>query len=539
MGPTHLFAVIGLGACSPEVPEGAGARDTGAAIPKDSGDSATDTAETGDSGADTADSAADTAPPPVDADGDGSFSDVDCNDADATVFPGATDLCDDVDQDCDGVTWSPGSCGTARAWEEVLTEVVADAQYRVAPVNDMTGDGTEDWMAFVDDLILPTSEGGTAHGYVLYAGGPRPLVPVAAPADHLGCVVHSYGGTLHAIGDINGDGLGDLLDENLFDGVYGVILAPLPTDGSCVDLRDGYSAVFGVNWWGEPGVGDWDVGPDLDGDGIQDFVSDDFGEPTLYGDPPGLVSVYRGAVYGDPVAYLLSAVDMPTKRPPEILEDLDGDGLGEVAVSRLQYDTPSLVISGPDAISGDGAYGEDLAFISLDNEGLGVIRSPEGRLQTAGDWTGDGLADLLVAHNDSESLGYRHFELMVFDGTVRGAINNSAAVGSWVGGESANYATAWWDSADFDCDGQMDLLVESGLLAEDHSADLMFVVPHRMPTMYEPLSGFALVGDAKLTGWSHDIDGDGCDDIAVSLPDDGGSGVWFGWPIPFEDASAW
>ena len=40
--------------------------------------------------------------PPVDADGDSSPADEDCDDADPTVFPGAIDWCDGVDQDCDG-----------------------------------------------------------------------------------------------------------------------------------------------------------------------------------------------------------------------------------------------------------------------------------------------------------------------------------------------------------------------------------------------------------------------------------------------------
>lgn len=38
----------------------------------------------------------------TDADGDGYNDDVDCDDNDATIFPGAIEDCDGVDQDCDG-----------------------------------------------------------------------------------------------------------------------------------------------------------------------------------------------------------------------------------------------------------------------------------------------------------------------------------------------------------------------------------------------------------------------------------------------------
>jgi len=41
---------------------------------------------------------------PIDQDGDGYASDVDCNDLDASVYPGAVEICDDgVDNDCNGL----------------------------------------------------------------------------------------------------------------------------------------------------------------------------------------------------------------------------------------------------------------------------------------------------------------------------------------------------------------------------------------------------------------------------------------------------
>lgn len=48
---------------------------------------------------------------PVDSDGDGFFADTDCDDADATIFPGAEDPCGDgVDSNCDGTdSCTPGA----------------------------------------------------------------------------------------------------------------------------------------------------------------------------------------------------------------------------------------------------------------------------------------------------------------------------------------------------------------------------------------------------------------------------------------------
>ncbi|MEC7948424.1 MAG: putative metal-binding motif-containing protein, partial [Myxococcota bacterium] len=46
---------------------------------------------------------------PVDADGDGVASSDDCDDADGAVYPGAPEICDGIDNDCDGVVDGPGS----------------------------------------------------------------------------------------------------------------------------------------------------------------------------------------------------------------------------------------------------------------------------------------------------------------------------------------------------------------------------------------------------------------------------------------------
>jgi hypothetical protein len=67
----------------------------------------------------------DTGMPAVDADGDGFDSDEDCNDNDPDIYPGAEEVCDEADNDCDGETdeqggteWYPDADGDGYAGED-------------------------------------------------------------------------------------------------------------------------------------------------------------------------------------------------------------------------------------------------------------------------------------------------------------------------------------------------------------------------------------------------------------------------------------
>ncbi|MCP4871005.1 MAG: hypothetical protein GY898_20050 [Proteobacteria bacterium] len=86
----------------------------------------------------------DTTPPADDADNDGYPSDVDCDDGNAFVYPNAPELCDELDNDCDGA---------------VDEEPLANINWYA----DADGDTFGDTDTFVTDCIGP-------EGYVLRPG---------------------------------------------------------------------------------------------------------------------------------------------------------------------------------------------------------------------------------------------------------------------------------------------------------------------------------------------------------------------------------
>jgi hypothetical protein len=359
-------------------------------------------------------------------------------------------------------------------------------------------------------------------------------------------------------GDVNGDGLADLIvgsAGSLFSGTPGKSYVVFgKTDSSAVNLSEVTSGIGGFTINGEA-AGDnsgFSVSGagDVNGDGLADLIVGAFGA-----DPNGESSGKSYVVFGKANGTAVSLSDVANGTGGFAINGEAGNGVGFSVsgagdVNGDGFD--DLIVNAPGA-NADGSGKSYVVFGKADNSSVEVSDVATGiggfaingeaeddgagfSVSGAGDVNGDGLADLIVgasaADPNGESSGKSYVVFGKADGTAVSLSDVASGIGGFVLNGEATYNEAGISvssAGDVNGDGLADLIVGAqGAGPNGNKSGKSYVVFGKTDGGAVNLSdvaagngGFVLNGEGQssISGGSvssaGDVNGDGLDDLIV------------------------
>ncbi len=454
-------------------------------------------------------------------------TDADCDDDDPDVNPGVGENCfDGIDNDCDGTA---DRCDLADADARLHGENASDhAGYAVSGAGDTDGDGLKDVLVGVPGEDSAGERGGAV--YLIHGPATNVEVLSDAGAKFTGtCPGHSIGRAVSTGGDTNGDGFDDILVgapgySSCSSAVY-LLLGPVSGNG---DLpRATLVPDSGSDEVGESVSG----GGDINGDGLGDVVVGARLDDSA-GRDAGAVYVVTGPVSGDSsladaIARFMGEVeDDHAGWSVALAGDINRDGLDDVIVGAPYASSSescagvAYVLLAP--VSGVQSLSTAQARLIGEYSGGFAGASVSG----AGDLDSDGYDDVAVGAWSDGTQQRGAGAVHLWFGPTTGAHPMSNADATLIGESVDSHAGVSVSHAgDIDGDGNSDIVVGApglwgGGWPNTGGAYLV----------QGPFSGLRSLTSARFVGESMDdsagtsvsgagdVNGDGRDDVLVGAP---------------------
>ena len=488
-----------------------------------------------------------------DGDGDGYDATVDCDDADATVHPGALEICGDgVDQNCAAdCAWAGTNLDSDadQSFEGQTASAGASSGFlggNLAGRGDINGDGYAD--VAIGDRVYDNSTASFNQGRVyLLSGSSTGLVgDISAPTAMItgNGVGDRLGGGVGMVEDLNGDGMDELVVGASTDNYTGrsdagsafLFRGPLSGTGmgpADADLTIEGDAASDYAGWVVGGAGD------LTGDHVPDWVVSAYFANSL----AGKVAIVDGSLADGSYALAnlgrLYSGQSASERFGAWADgqvDVNGDGSADLVVAAVGTTSVSIWF-GPLPVGGGGAVPDVvITGVELTTNTTSSEANCINCLGTAGDVTDDGYEDLLIG-SDGSDLGNQADAgaAYVMAGPIGASTSTSAAAATILGFAANDFVgRSVAGGGDIDLDGRDDLLISAhGHDVVDGEGRVALVYgPVAGTTYHHDLPGFlgtevrANLGAAlAMVG---DVDGDLAEDFVLGAPnavDAGGAGV--------------
>lgn len=452
-----------------------------------------------------------------------------------------------------------------------------DSGYSVSNVGDVNGDG-------FDDVLIGAHRGdgaanstyGAGESYIVFGGASLPATLDLASLGSKGVTIFGIdssdfsGRTVSGAGDVNGDGLDDILiaadhsagagNTKAFAGESYIIFGSetLPTTINLGSLGSLGVTIFGADAGDQSGYSVSGAG-DVNGDGFDDVIIGAFASAGA-----GNAEAYAGETY-----IIFGADDLPTTI------DLSTLGAAGVTIFGIDAgDNMGCAVSGAGDVNGDGF--DDVLIGAISADGADNLRANSGEaylifgsatlpatidlsavgaggvtlfgaevtdltgysVSGAGDVNGDGLDDFLIGARFGDGVGesnsgktYLVFGAETLPTTIDLANLGTAGV-VMTGADSSDYSGRSVSGAgDFNGDGFDDLLIgallaenSGGVNADSGEAYLVFggaSLPQTIDLGNLGTAGFTILGGeagdniGQSVSSAGDVNNDGRDDLLI------------------------